>query len=613
MKRYNVTGMSCAACSARVEKAVSRVTGVTSCSVNLLTNTMDVEGTATSEEIIKAVENAGYGAYDKDEKKSVKHDKNADGETRKFLIRFIISAVFLTLLMYFSMGHAMFGFPVPHFLHESRTALGIIELLLSAAVIVINQKFFISGSRAAFHLAPNMDTLVSMGAAAAFIYSTAILFALSVAEAGGRAERAATLAHEFYFEAAAMILTLVTLGKTLESYSKGKTTNAIKSLMALTPKNASIIVDGKETVVPIENVKIGDIFAVRPGESIPVDGVVLSGSSAVNESALTGESLPVDKAEGSAVSAGTLNQSGYIVCRAVRVGEDTTLYGIIKSVEEAAATKAPIAKVADKVSGVFVPTVIGIAAITAAVWLILGETVGYALARGISVLVISCPCALGLATPVAIMVGNGLGAKNGMRVKNAAALEQTCRARIIALDQTGTVTSGEPEVTDVIPAEGVTETELISLAFAVENRSEHPLARAVVRRAEKQGISPSEVENFSAIPGSGLEGVVDGKTVRGGNVNFIKGFARIPEGVTRLIENLAGKGKTPLLFSAEDRLLGIIAVADTVKPESAKTIENLRNAGLRVIMLTGDNARTARAVAIEAGIDEVGSDLLPGE
>ncbi|MBO7377813.1 MAG: heavy metal translocating P-type ATPase, partial [Clostridia bacterium] len=421
------------------------------------------------------------------------------------------------------------------------------------------------------------------------------------------------LAHEFYFEAAAMILTLVTLGKTLESYSKGKTTNAIKSLMALTPKTASIIADGKETVVPIENVKIGDIFAVRPGESIPVDGVVLSGSSAVDESALTGESLPVDKAEGSTVSAGTLNRSGYIVCRAVRVGEDTTLYGIIKSVEEAAATKAPIAKVADKVSGVFVPTVIGIAVITAAVWLILGETVGYALARGISVLVISCPCALGLATPVAIMVGNGLGAKNGILFKNAAALEQTCRARIIALDKTGTVTSGEPEVTDVIPAEGVTETELISLAFAVEKRSEHPLARAVVRRAEMQGIPPAEVENFSAIPGSGLEGIVDGKTVRGGNVNFIKGFAIIPEGVARRIENLAGKGKTPLLFAAEDRLLGIIAVADTIKPESAKTIENLRNAGLRVIMLTGDNARTARAVAIEAGIDEVRSDLLPGE
>ena len=613
MKQYNVTGMSCAACSARVEKAVSRVPGVTSCSVNLLTNSMGVEGTATSEEIIKAVEAAGYGAYDKDEKKSAKPEKITDGETRKLLVRFIISALFLTLLMYFSMGHSMLGLPVPRFLHESRTALGLVQLLLAACVLVINQKFFISGTKAAFHLAPNMDTLVSMGSAAAFIYSTAILFIMSAAEAGGQAERAAELSHEFYFEAAAMILTLVTLGKTLEAYSKGKTTNAIKSLMALAPKTASVITDGKETIVPVEKVKVGDMFAVRPGESIPVDGVVLSGRGAVNESALTGESLPADKWEGSTVSAGTLNQSGYLICRAVRVGEDTTLYGIIKTVEEAAATKAPIAKIADKVSGVFVPTVIAIALVTIAAWLIAGQTVGFALARGISVLVISCPCALGLATPVAIMVGSGLGAKNGILFKNAAALEETCRARVVALDKTGTVTSGTPEVTDLIPAEGVSENLLLGLAYALESRSEHPLARAVTGRAQSEGLAPYDVSDFTAFPGNGLEGTVNGKTVRGGNAGFIKGFADIPESINRTAEKLAGQGKTPLLFAEKNKFLGIIAVADTVKPDSAKTVENLRNAGLRVIMMTGDNARTARAVATEAGIDEVYSDLMPGE
>lgn len=615
MKQYNVTGMSCAACSARVEKAVSNVPGVTACSVSLLTNSMGVEGTAADQAIIDAVQAAGYGASVKGAQQSAGPaagaDALADHETPKLRRRLFWSLGFLLVLMYFSMGHMMWGWPLPKFYDGNHVAMGLTQLLLTVIIMVINQKFFISGFQALWHRAPNMDTLVALGATAAFVYSTYALFAMTGAQVRGDAQAVMGYMHDFYFESAAMILTLITVGKTLEARSKGKTTDALRSLMELAPKTATVERDGAEVTVPIEQVQTGDVFVVRPGERIPVDGVVLAGTSAVNEAALTGESIPADKAPGAAVSAATVNQSGFLKCRATRVGEDTTLSQIIQMVSDAAATKAPIAKIADKVSGVFVPAVMGIALVTFVVWLLLGRTVGYALARGISVLVISCPCALGLATPVAIMVGSGMGAKNGILFKTAASLEETGRIQIVALDKTGTITSGDPTVTDLCPAPGVTETELLRLAYALERRSEHPLAKAVLRRAEADGLTAAEVADFQALPGNGLRATLDGQPLCGGNADFIRTAADIPAPMQAQAQALAVAGKTPLFFARGGELLGIVAVADVLKPDSPQAIRELQNMGIRVVMITGDNARTARAIGAQAGVDEVIAGVLP--
>ena len=617
MRQYTVTGMSCAACSSRVEKAVSKVPGVTSCSVSLLTNSMGVEGTASDEEIIAAVREAGYDAAPKGGETSRGAAEGAEDEALKDLEtpalkrRLIASLGFLAVLMYLSMGHMMWGWPLPSYLGDNHVAMGLAQLLLTVAVMVVNQKFFISGFKSLWHRAPNMDTLVALGSAAAFVYSTAALFAMTAAQARGDAAGVMAYMHEFWFEAAAMILALITVGKMLEARSKGRTTDALKGLMKLAPKTAVLLKDGVETSVPIEQVKKGDIFVVRPGENIPVDGVVLEGGGAVNESALTGESIPVDKAPGDRVSAATLNQSGFIKCEATRVGEDTTLSQIIQMVSDAAATKAPIAKIADRVSGVFVPVVIGISVVTTAAWLLAGESVGFALARGISVLVISCPCALGLATPVAIMVGNGMGAKNGILFKNAASLEEAGKVRIVALDKTGTITSGEPRVTDIIPAPGYGEDELLRLAAALEQKSEHPLARAVLRETGERKIAAAKVSDFRALPGNGLAATLDGSALLGGNYNFISRQATVSGEMKAQSERLAEEGKTPLFFSKDGALAGIIAVADTIKEESAKAVGELKNMGIHVVMLTGDNERTARAIGGEAGVDEVIAGVLP--
>ena len=614
MKQYNVTGMSCAACSTRVEKAVSKLDGVTSCSVSLLTNSMGVEGNVTPEEVIAAVENAGYGATlkgaDKKSANSENNDKLKDTETPVLLNRLIASLVFLIVLMYFSMGHMMWNFPVPQFLENNHIAMGLIQLLLTAAIMVINQKFFISGFRALFNRAPNMDTLVALGSSAAFVYSTYALFAMTNAQLAGDMNGVMMYMHELYFESAAMILTLITVGKMLEARSKGKTTDALKSLIRLAPKTAVILIDGKETTVSVDKVKKGDVFVVRPGESIPVDGIIIEGNSAVNESALTGESIPVDKSRGDVVSAATINQSGFIKCEASRVGEDTTLSQIIKMVSDASATKAPIAKAADKVSGVFVPVVIAIAIITAAVWLLLGAGLGFALARAISVLVISCPCALGLATPVAIMVGSGVGAKNGILFKTAESLEQSGRINIVALDKTGTITKGEPKVTDII-AFNSEKVELMKTALALECKSEHPLAKAIVAKASEDGLEPDNVDEFKITSGSGLSGVLKGEAVYGGNLRYISKFTHIPDKAIATAENLADEGKTPLYFVKGNKLLGIIAVADEIKDDSTEAVKELHNMGLHVVMLTGDNEKTANAVGKLAGVDEVIAGVLP--
>ncbi|MCI6042305.1 heavy metal translocating P-type ATPase [bacterium] len=619
MEQYTVTGMSCATCSARVEKAVSKVEGVTSCSVSLLTNSMGVEGTASAADIIKAVEEAGYGASRKGETtkagqtgKTVGGEELlADRETPILKKRLLASLGFLAVLMYFSMGHMMWGWPLPVFFQDNHIAMGLIQLLLTAVVMVINQKFFISGYKSLWHRAPNMDTLVALGSTAAFVYSTYALFAMTDAQVKGNMESVMAYMHEFYFESAAMILSLITVGKMLEARSKGKTTDALKSLMKLAPKTATIIQDGVETEVAIEQVKKGDFFVVRPGENIPVDGVVVDGNSAVNEAALTGESIPVDKVPGDAVSAATLNQSGFLRCQASRVGEDTTLSQIIQMVSDAAATKAPIAKIADKVSGVFVPAVIGIAVVTIIVWLLVGESPGFALARGISVLVISCPCALGLATPVAIMVGNGMGAKNGIMFKTAVSLEETGRTQIVALDKTGTITGGEPKVTDMIPVEGISERDLLSFAYALEQKSEHPLAGAIIAYGKNKDISVGEVTDFIALPGNGLSAVYEGNTLTGGNYKFISKRAEIPQNMKGKSERLAEEGKTPLFFAKDGELLGIIAVADMMKEDSPQAVKELQNMGIRVVMLTGDNERTAKAIGRQAGVDEVIAGVLP--
>ena len=617
MEQYNVTGMSCAACSARVEKAVSKVPGVASCSVSLLTNSMGVEGTASSAEIIKAVQDAGYGASPKRagaaaaSSTSADLDALADHETPKLKRRLIASLGFLLVLMYFSMGHMMWGWPLPHWFDGNHVAMGLVQLLLAGIVMVINQKFFINGFKGLIHGAPNMDTLVALGSMASFVWSTYALFAMTRAQVDGNDELVMHYMMEFYFESAAMILTLITVGKMLEARSKGKTTDALKSLMKLAPKTATLVRDGAEVTVAIADVQKGDVFVVRPGENIPVDGVVLEGTSAVNESALTGESIPVDKAVGDKVSAATTNQSGFLRCEATRVGEDTTLAQIIKMVSDAAATKAPIAKIADTVSGFFVPAVISIAVVTTIVWLLLGHELGYALARGISVLVISCPCALGLATPVAIMVGNGLGAKNGILFKTAASLEAAGRTQIVALDKTGTITEGAPRVTDLLPAEGVTETELLTLAAALESRSEHPLAKAVLADAEAKAITPPEVTDFAALPGNGLAAKLDGMDIYAGNAAFIQTKLTLPAALAQQAEKLASEGKTPLFFGGAGRLLGVIAVADTIKEDSPEAIRQLQNMGIRVVMLTGDNQRTADAIGRQAGVDEVIAGVLP--
>lgn len=618
MEQYTVTGMSCAACSSRVEKAVSKVPGVTSCSVSLLTNSMGVEGTASAEAIISAVEEAGYGASKKGAVGQSRGASNADAEdmlkdreTPVLKRRLFTSLGFLIVLMYFSMGHMMWGWPVPAFFVNNHVAMGLLQLLLTIIVMVINQKFFISGFKSLFHRAPNMDTLVALGSGASFVYSTYALFAMTDAQAHGDMAGVMTYMHEFYFESAAMILTLITVGKMLEARSKGKTTDALKSLMKMAPKTATIVRDGAEATVSIEQVRKGDIFVVRPGENIPVDGIILEGSSAVNESALTGESIPVDKAEGDAVSAATVNQSGFIRCEATRVGEDTTLSQIIKMVSDAAATKAPIAKVADKVSGIFVPSVITIAVVTTLVWLIAGQTFGFALARGISVLVISCPCALGLATPVAIMVGNGMGAKHGILFKTAVSLEEAGKVQIVALDKTGTITSGEPKVTDMIPSDGIQEEELLRLAYALEKKSEHPLARAVLQRAEEKHIPAAEVADFQALPGNGLKAVLDGKVLVGGNLNFVSGLMKVSDAMKQKAEALAEAGETPLFFGQDGKLIGIIAVADVIKEDSPQAVRELQNMGIRVVMLTGDNERTAKAIGQQAGVDEVIAGVLP--
>ena len=616
MEHYTVTGMSCAACSARVEKAVSAVPGVTSCSVSLLTHSMGVEGSATPDAVISAVQAAGYGASLKGAAQSVpsiaeQEDALADHETPVLKRRLIASLGFLIVLMYFSMGHMMWGWPLPSFFDGNHVAMGLIQMLLTIAVMVINQKFFINGFKSLFHGAPNMDTLVALGATASFGYSTYALFAMTGAQVRGDAAAVMSYMHEFYFESAAMILALITVGKMLEARSKGKTTDALKSLMKLAPQTATLLRNGQEVTVPIAQVKRGDVFVVRPGENIPVDGVILEGESAVNESALTGESIPVDKAVGDSVSAATTNQSGFLCCEATRVGEDTTLSQIIKMVSDAAATKAPIAKVADRVSGVFVPTVITIAVITTAVWLLCGKPIGFALARGISVLVISCPCALGLATPVAIMVGNGLGAKNGILFKTAVSLEETGKTEIVALDKTGTITKGEPRVTDVLPADGLTESALLALAAALEQRSEHPLARAVILRAEEDKLFVSEVSDFRALPGNGLTATLNDEELLGGSLSFISTKADVPQALRDKAEALAEEGKTPLLFARGGKLAGVIAVADVIKEDSPAAIAALRNMGIHVVMLTGDNEKTARAIGRQAGVDEVIAGVLP--
>ena len=618
MEQFNVTGMSCAACSARVEKAVSKVPGVTSCSVSLLTNSMGVEGTASSADIIKAVQDAGYGASPKAaggaaaaSSTNADLDALADHETPKLKRRLIASVGFLLVLMYFSMGHMMWGWPLPHWFDGNHIAMGLVQLLLAGIVMVINQKFFINGFKGLIHRSPNMDTLVALGSMASFVWSTYALFAMTRAQVDGNSELVMHYMMEFYFESAAMILTLITVGKMLEARSKGKTTDALKSLMKLAPKTATLLRDGAEVTVGIEQVQKGDIFVVRPGENVPVDGIVLEGTSAVNESALTGESIPVDKAEGDKVSAATTNQSGFLKCQATRVGEDTTLSQIIKMVSDAAATKAPIAKIADTVSGFFVPAVITIAVITTIVWLLLGRELGYALARGISVLVISCPCALGLATPVAIMVGNGLGAKNGILFKTAASLEAAGRTQIVALDKTGTITSGEPKVTDILPAEGVTEGELLTLAAALERKSEHPLAKAVLAHTEAQKLDAPEVTDFAALPGNGLAAKLDGVDIFAGSAVFIQTKVTVPAALQEKAAALSTQGKTPLFFGGADRLLGIIAVADTIKEDSPRAIKELQNMGIRVVMLTGDNQRTADAIGRQAGVDEVIAGVLP--
>ena len=616
MKQYNVTGMSCAACSARVEKAVSKVPGVTSCSVSLLTNSMGVEGTAAPAEIIAAVEEAGYGASEKGaaaEKSSSADREEAlkDRDTPLLKRRLIWSVAFLLILMYFSMGHMMWGWPLPSFYTDNHVAMGLTQLLLTVIIMVINQKFFVSGFKSLWHRAPNMDTLVALGSAAAFVYSTYALFAMTDAQVKGDMDAVMDYMMEFYFESAAMILTLITVGKMLEARSKGKTTDALKSLMKLAPKTATVVRDGTETEVPVEQVRQGDIFVVRPGENIPVDGVVVEGSSAVNEAALTGESIPVDKAEGDTVSAATVNQSGFIRCRATRVGEDTTLSQIIRMVSDAAATKAPIAKVADKVSGVFVPAVIAIALVTTAVWLLLGRGLGFALARGISVLVISCPCALGLATPVAIMVGSGMGAKNGILFKTAVSLEETGKAETVVLDKTGTITVGEPRVTDILHAGDLRGEELLKLAAALEKKSEHPLAKAVLLAAEERQTEPEEVTDFQALPGNGLTAWLHGEELCGGNLKFISSRTQVPESLKKQAEGLAEQGKTPLFFSRGGRLCGIIAVADLIREDSPGAVRALQNMGLRVVMLTGDNERTAKAIGRQAGVDQVIAGVLP--
>ena len=616
MKQYDVTGMSCAACSARVEKAVGQVPGVKACAVSLLTNSMGVEGTAEPEAVIAAVKAAGYGASLKGSDSPTDHkareeDALADRETPVLKRRLLTSLGFLLVLMYVSMGHTMWGWPLPQQLAENHVALGLTQLLLSAVVMVINQKFFVNGFRSLWHRSPNMDTLVALGSAASFGYSVYALFAMTEAQRLGDHSAVMAYMHEFYFESAAMILTLITVGKMLEARSKGKTTDALKGLMKLSPKTAVLIKDGLEEEVPIDRVQKDDIFAVRPGQSIPVDGVVVEGSSAVNEAALTGESIPVDKTPGDRVSAATVNQSGYLKCRATRVGEDTTLAQIIKMVSDAAATKAPIAKVADTVSGIFVPAVLTIAAVTVVVWLILGQTFGFALARGISVLVISCPCALGLATPVAIMVGSGLGAKNGLLFKTAASLEETGRVQTVVLDKTGTITQGQPRVTDNRCAPGVSEEKLLKLAYALEKKSEHPLARAIVLRAQGEGEEPAEVADFRALPGNGLTASLNGKTLAGGNLKFISSVAQVPEALAAEGDRLAEEGKTPLYFAEEGNLLGIIAVADVIKEEAPQAVGELRNMGLRVVMLTGDNEKTAKAIGKQAGVDQVIAGVLP--
>ena len=610
MEQYNVTGMSCAACSARVEKAVSKVPGVTACSVSLLTNSMGVEGTAAPAQVIAAVQQAGYGASLKGAAQAAP-DPLEDRETPVLKRRLMASLGFLLVLMYFSMGHMMWGWPVPAFFARNHVAMGLLELLLTVAVMVINQKFFISGFKSLWHRAPNMDTLVALGATAAFGYSTYALFAMTDAQVRGDMDGVMHFMMELYFESAAMILTLITVGKMLEARSKGRTTDALKSLMKLAPKTATVVRGGAEAVIPVEQVQPGEEFVVRPGENIPVDGVVLEGSSAVNEAALTGESIPVDKAPGDPVSAATINQAGFIRCRATRVGQDTTLSQIIRMVSDAAATKAPIAKAADRVSGIFVPAVIAIAAVTTVVWLLLGRGAGFALARGISVLVISCPCALGLATPVAIMVGNGVGAKNGILFKTAVSLEQTGKVDIVALDKTGTITSGEPRVTDVAPAPGVGQDELVRAAFALEQKSEHPLARAVLDYGRTAGLAPEPVTGFAALPGNGLRAVLQGRTLVGGSESFLDSQTRVPDAVRREGRRLAEQGKTPLYFAADGRVLGLIAVADVIKEDSPQAVRELQNMGIHVVMLTGDNERTARAIGAQAGVDEVIAGVLP--
>ena len=614
MEQYTVTGMSCAACSARVEKAVKAVPGVTSCSVSLLTNSMGVEGTASASAIVKAVQEAGYGASPKAaaaETPSAELDALADHETPRLKKRLIASLVFLAVLMYFSMGHMMWGWPLPHWFDGNHVAMGLVQLLLAGIVMVINQKFFISGFKGLLHRAPNMDTLVALGSSASFLWSTYALFAMTRAQVDGNDVLVMHYMMELYFESAAMILTLITVGKMLEARSKGKTTDALKSLMKLAPQTATLLREGAEVTVPIAQVKKGDLFVVRPGENIPVDGLVLEGSSAVNESALTGESIPVDKTVGDKVSAATTNQSGFLKCEATRVGEDTTLAQIIRMVSDAAATKAPIAKIADTVSGFFVPAVISISVLTTLVWLLLGREFGYALARGISVLVISCPCALGLATPVAIMVGNGLGARNGILFKTAASLEAAGRTQIVALDKTGTITSGEPRVTDILPAEGVSESELLTLAASLEQKSEHPLAKAVLAYAETETIACPDVTDFAALPGNGLSARLDGMEIYGGNAEFIATKASVPAELRAEAARLAAEGKTPLFFGGAGRLMGVIAVADTLKEDSPRAIRELQNMGIRVVMLTGDNQRTADAIGRQAGVDEVIAGVLP--
>ena len=613
MEQYNVTGMTCAACQARVEKVVSKVPGVTSVSVSLLTNSMGVEGTALSTDIVAAVEKAGYHASVKGAEKESSQGAEAlaDTETPKLLKRLIISLIFLMPLMYLSMGHMMWNWPLPGFLNNNHVGMGLAQLLFTVIIMVINQRFFISGFTSLIHRAPNMDTLVAMGATAAFSYSTYALFAMTAAQTAGNNKLVMSYMHEFYFESAAMILTLITLGKTLEAYSKGKTTDALKSLMNLAPKMATVVRNGQEQIISVEQVKKGDIFLVKPGESIPVDGIVLEGNSAIDEAALTGESIPVDKAEGDNVSAATINQSGFLKCEATRVGEDTTLSQIIKMVSDAAATKAPIAKIADKVSGIFVPAVITIAVITIIGWLLAGQTVGFALARGISVLVISCPCALGLATPVAIMVGNGVGAKNGILFKTAVSLEEAGKVDIVALDKTGTITTGQPKVTDILPVDGISEQELLETAFSLEKKSEHPLAKAIVEYGEEKNFTVSVVDNFKAVPGNGLTGTLNEETLIGGNLLFIEKSLSISKELKHSAEQLASAGKTPLFFAKENRLLGMIAVADVIKEDSPQAIKELKAMGIHVVMLTGDNERTAKAIGEQAGVDNVIAGVLP--